>query len=172
MFYKARPVPRALQEDLEKKYEEGIANGIWNSAELKRVWYSSSSSQKGITSRTEEAQDQSMWWLLRNSQQATQGSSTSTASSRGPVTQTRRWLRIYKDWSGWCVQPDQARVKKSKKTCCKHPHGSTTTEEITVWHQVSIWILSEDHGLAYARSPWSCSLLGWSTGQQRRMWTK
>ena len=34
IFCKARPVPRALQEDLEKQYEEGIAKGIWERAEF------------------------------------------------------------------------------------------------------------------------------------------
>lgn len=29
VFYKARPVPMAIQEDLEKAYQEGIAKGVW-----------------------------------------------------------------------------------------------------------------------------------------------
>ena len=29
VFCKARPVPRAIQDDLEKAYEEGIAKGTW-----------------------------------------------------------------------------------------------------------------------------------------------
>ena len=29
VFCKARPIPRAIQDDLEKAYEEGIAKGTW-----------------------------------------------------------------------------------------------------------------------------------------------
>ena len=80
IFRKARPVPFAMEADLEEEYKKGITKGVWEATQFCQFRDSSGSYQEGCASRTKKTQDQSLWGLFCHSQPSIGGSSAYSSS--------------------------------------------------------------------------------------------